>query len=885
LTYSVNITATNQVVNVTNTSTNVVVSDSGTIIFTVTTTSTNVVVSSTSTNVNAYYDAVELRLADLNTYWKGVWTTSTYNMGDLVNYRDSVFLLKDFSADVTAVYTSTIVPPSDTTYWTRIVWHEAPFDHVTVTNALVVGGSTTLGGTLGVTGNTTLSGNLTVANTATIGQDLSVSGGLSVGAITGSSGITASGPLRVGGTSTFVGTATFLNDVNMGGLGSLTTNNLKVNNSLTATQITVSDTLQTTNFKLNGLQYPTISGLYGQVLTTNGYSYIPGVTTGTAQWRNLGDLVYWSLSNDLYTNGFNIITNDVNQKLKVGVATAGTAPTKSFVEFSEVDLNFAYPSPYAKLYGKGSVSLASEDMALYMFHNTGTTINYALNLVPERNYVILQTGLIGGNGDYSTTLRFDNSNFPYITNEIESLYNPLKIFAYNTLTLTLSNSPTGITMNYLSGMTLTNVTKLAFSDGSIQTTAFTGTSGTYSLPIASASTLGGIKVGTNLSIDGSGILSANTGSSYTLPTATTSVLGGVKIDGTTITINGSGVISSVNTNTYTLNTATASVLGGIKVGNYLSIDGGGVLSVNTASLGTIAYTLTTATSSALGGVRIGSGVNISANGTISVTPYTLPTASAGTLGGIKIGSGLDIDGGGVVSVNGYSTTGYVSLTATMYTNALPIAWNSAHTGTNLTIGQPGIGQPRIYLTDDYNGAGVGTSTRYINFDDNSIKLSANSWTYGNAYDTYIKLKSYPSAGNDRMDLFSTNIYINANGGSVDIGQNGRTTIHSDAFEVYSTSTNITAYGGPISFIGNIDFYSNRINFLNTGTSTVFVATQEIDLRAPLVKIGTDIYNSQLNVNKIYNFNGTYAPKFPAGIQYNDETVQITAFRGYDQGTL
>ena len=34
------------------------------------------------------------------------------------------------------------------------------------------------------------------------------------------------------------------------------------------------------------------------------------------------------------------------------------------------------------------------------------------------------------------------------------------------------------------------------------------------------------------------------GSSYTLPTASTTTLGGVKVDGTTITVDGGGVISS-----------------------------------------------------------------------------------------------------------------------------------------------------------------------------------------------------------------------------------------------------------------------------------------------------------------------------------------------------
>lgn len=67
---------------------------------------------------------------------------------------------------------------------------------------------------------------------------------------------------------------------------------------------------------------------------------------------------------------------------------------------------------------------------------------------------------------------------------------------------------------------------------------------------------------------------------YTLPTASTTILGGVKVDGTTITINGSGVISGANT--YSLPIATASVLGGVKIGSGVSVDVNGVISVSTS---------------------------------------------------------------------------------------------------------------------------------------------------------------------------------------------------------------------------------------------------------------------------------------------------------------
>ena len=72
-----------------------------------------------------------------------------------------------------------------------------------------------------------------------------------------------------------------------------------------------------------------------------------------------------------------------------------------------------------------------------------------------------------------------------------------------------------------------------------------GGGGSYTLPIASGSTLGGIKLGTGLSIDGSGVVSVTGGgSSYTLPTASTGTLGvtGAATVGTTLNITGNTTI-------------------------------------------------------------------------------------------------------------------------------------------------------------------------------------------------------------------------------------------------------------------------------------------------------------------------------------------------------
>ena len=83
----------------------------------------------------------------------------------------------------------------------------------------------------------------------------------------------------------------------------------------------------------------------------------------------------------------------------------------------------------------------------------------------------------------------------------------------------------------------------------------------YTLPIASSTTLGGVKIGANLSIDSNGILSA-TANSYSLPIASNTRLGGIKV-GNNLTIDSNGVLSAVinnNGNTNTLDNYSGATL-------------------------------------------------------------------------------------------------------------------------------------------------------------------------------------------------------------------------------------------------------------------------------------------------------------------------------------
>jgi len=192
----------------------------------------------------------------------------------------------------------------------------------------------------------------------------------------------------------------------------------------------------------------------------------------------------------------------------------------------------------------------------------------------------------------------------------------------------------------------------------------------YTLPTASSSVLGGVKIGSGLTMDSStGVLTANPGG-YSLPIASSSVLGGFKV-GLRLSINSTTGVLDAADQSYTLPPATSSSLGGIIVGSNLSVTNTGVLSAN-------AQSLTPATSSALGGIKVGSNLSITSDGTLSAgSSYSLPIATSSVLGGIKIGQRLTIN----------SSTGVLDADDQSYT--LPIATSSAlggiKVGARLTI--------------------------------------------------------------------------------------------------------------------------------------------------------------------------------------------------------
>ena len=152
-----------------------------------------------------------------------------------------------------------------------------------------------------------------------------------------------------------------------------------------------------------------------------------------------------------------------------------------------------------------------------------------------------------------------------------------------------------------------------------------------------------------ISVSGGG---SSGGGSYTLPTASSSTLGGVKI-GSGLTINTNGVVSAdVTSSTLTAYAKTTDLSAVATSGSYNDLSNKPTIPA--------AYTLPNATSSTLGGVKVGSNISVS-NGTISLaksnvtsalgyTPATTNNASfTGTtmVQTLTVSSALNIPGGSI----------------------------------------------------------------------------------------------------------------------------------------------------------------------------------------------------------------------------------------------
>ena len=250
------------------------------------------------------------------------------------------------------------------------------------------------------------------------------------------------------------------------------------------------------------------------------------------------------------------------------------------------------------------------------------------------------------------------------------------IFVENTGVIR-TNAGNGISVDRTNGnVTITNT-------GVTQINANIGLSASASNGVVTLNNSGVTKIiaGDNISISpgagtGNVTISSSGGSSYTLPTASSTTLGGVRV-GAGLGIN-SGILS-------------ASVAGIVAGNNVSLVNNAGVYTIN-AVAGGGGYVLPTATGSTLGGVKVGAGLAI-ANGVLSTTS----SGGSGSVYSVTAGSGLTggtITTAGTIAVDSsvIRTTGAQTMTGLkQFTGGVQSqAYNFTNEGTSIFYQGTGV---------------------------------------------------------------------------------------------------------------------------------------------------------------------------------------------------
>ena len=723
---------------------------------------------------------------------------------------------------------------------------------------------------------------------------------------------------------------------------SVTFRNLTITGNGIASNFTVTNRLTA-----GGIRYPITPGLYGQVLTTNGVNeanWTDAASTGSGTLRpatrdNLGGVIIgtginvsasgvisittgtnganigWNLTDDLRTNGYNIVTG---------------APAI---------INNNFPVPKLEI---GSGLTGSLDSALIFDARTTTTSQVRL---------IGDTVILGSGNPYSDPvqgIRISSTGTSFIGNTI-NLSSRYVYIGNNTTTSVIIGNTTStqkavinnkllggrasgfgrhITVEenlkiegYLLGATDTTPVKvwqIQFPDNSIIS------SGNIQYPIATTTSTGLVKIGSGLTVSPDGTLRAT---AYILPLATTTSTGGIKI-GAGLAINGDGVVSVTTTSNFVIPAATDSVIGGFRTNasgggdnsTGLYMDGeilrgrilhevggnGSIGMVRTYSeYGITANNgylyLVKASTTRLGGVRVdGVSIVIDGNGIISAvgggggggtsTNYfagegisisagpdnrfiSLNTASTSTIGGITLGTGLV----------GTTNTSVVSITSATSTK-----FGGVVIGPGLTINNSGKTTIQVGNNLSIDGSG---NLNVINSSISNGVVSLTEDMLTNGYE--IRNGTYNSSLSLDSDIFlqrgGLNQFLRMNGLGIRLSLlNDQSYLDFNQFNGIALQANSDAYkltlqGLGASIVRNEDPASSKL-ILNE-SETIISNPVIIRVQAPDTQFGSSIYDSRIYAAVILNYSGTGPPLLAEGVQYGDLSVQRTAYPGYDYGQI
>ena len=663
------------------------------------------------------------------------------------------------------------------------------------------------------------------------------------------------------------GTATVNSLVVGGGIGG---NGLVINSTATFNGVANFNTVtNVVDLYINGLRFPPNKGVYGQVLYTNGVDQ--------ALWSDINDLLYWVLSSDLTTQGFNIVTGyDAavpNPQLTIGSGVTGNL--KANLKFEEGGNSAILSATNITLAGTTGISLSTNagDLSLGGTTTTlsGTNIDLTGNVnitgatnitgsltAPGANLTGGTTSLknltatdgsveisrlaLTGNNNYigsSAGLRVYGAILGEERYVVEKYTNIVETRGYVRL---VDSNPAG------SGPSVRTGSGIIFNDGTIQTTAGGPTGPTGPQGPSGPSIF-------NYTGDWEGeLVNQPPFGEFERPTRTYSQNDIVETyieqdDGSGTNIQFVWIAKqSVPLSDDTLARPAGYpgwVVPGSDGGKYWLLQGQSGRNGYTGSFG---YTGSAGPAGGYTGSRgengysgskgdIGYAGSRGAQGNTGNTGSQGPQGPSGPAGGYTGSAGTPGPSG---PAGGY--TGSVG-----YTGSRGVSGSSTSTATTSAVGG-------VIIGDNVNITGAGViSIPSATTDTLGVVRAGTGVSVVNGVITVSTVSDRVSL---QANMYTNGFYIGRDASGIDSSQR-YISVDNDKLRLQASTSTVLS--------------------LSATTASIETSTLQIKTTSTTI-IGSDIYNSRLRANEMTSFSGVGPVQFVHGIQFDDNTTQITAWQ-------
>jgi hypothetical protein len=651
--------------------------------------------------------------------------------------------------------------------------------------------------------------------------------------------------------------------------------------------------------------FPADDGTSGYALLTDGDGQLYWGPAGGG-----GGPGFWSLNSDLITNGFKILsgTSTVDLKLLGGGKLLDLAPSRTYLGTGSSYLNIQdgielKDSNTYRLYSNAEGGGFTTPIGGLEYGTGFGNVRYANFTGPDEGHLIIT--------DAKTELRsadYIQQDFPLFyewprvlmeAKELKLFGKTISIGYDSTINFDGSIFAENVSVDSIVGTSGAALAPngIRFSDGSVLNTALIGTATQYFTSTQLTSDL--YQNGFNIWSNNGRIRAGNAN----LVVYSSTVTQGIHQEG--LIVEGA-LGSGFNFNGYRAELNVPNALGEIVLNApkvYLAGDlrfpDGSIQTTaipNTGSVLTLVANTGISVSSSTGAVTItNTGVRKAQAGlgiSIRTKAYGDPTSVNTTTGDLFIGiEELPITAGYAMTVDQTGFEGYTVLSVNSATLA-----NNIIAGNGISVTRSD-GQVTIATTSALvNNLTADLQTNGFKIDGGSNRLDIEAGKFNPFGTTQTSKISMP---------FNTPMRITSDFGIILDTPDERqiqilsplTVLHRDGSSRISTDalgqttlndTRIAITGTNRVVINRSSFFGDYVELYSTSTSAslhlgptkaIITATEIVLATTSTVKVGSDIYHSQLAVQDIVNYNGTGPVTVSKGIQFPDTTVQRTAYIG------